>query len=105
MNYKSAIAAPTAPPPKAVETPYLTIDEAYREFKAKQSSVSGVSTQSAHAQTLEDASDHVANTFARLATYWRQKGYLEKATVTGFCDMLKTVFQVEYMPTSDDESI
>lgn len=111
MNYKSAIATPTAPPPKAIETPYLTIDEVYQELQQRfhvspllsqtQPSPASLNTPTV---TLEDASDHVANMFAQLSSYWKAKGYLSKASVTGFCDMLKEIFHLQYLPSLNDES-
>jgi hypothetical protein len=108
MNYKEAISTPTQPPPKATETPYLTIDEAYDEIQA-----SLTRAQYKHQYNPEttapvpmfmDASDHVANIYNQLTAYWRTKGYLTKDTVISFCDMLKDVFHVEYVNSEDEES-
>jgi hypothetical protein len=107
MNYKSAIATPTIPPPKAVETPYLTIDDVYRELNSHRLSLPPVLCASTKHTSLEDVSEYVSNMFTEMTSYWKSKGYLSKANVPGFCDMLKDIFHVEYIPISegDDETI
>lgn len=103
MNYKEAVATPTQPPPKAVETPYLTIDEAYDEIhKVAPLPVADPPPPQA---CFSEASDHVANIYNSLTGYWRTKGYLTKSTVPSFCDMLRDVFQVEYVPSEDEDSL
>jgi hypothetical protein len=102
MNYKEAISTPTLPPPKATESQYLSIDEAYKQLQV-QLMRKPIPSPPKRSLVLGDASDHVANIYEQLTSYWKTKGYLAKATVTSFSDMLKDAFQVQYIPSEDEQ--
>lgn len=102
LDYKGAVCVPAPPPLKAVETRYLNIHDAMLELNTQ--ILAAKTKYKPHQPTLhlEEAVDYASDLYMELLDYWKRYGYMVNADSGKFIDMLKNVFQTEYIQEEEE---